>query len=385
MADSMWLPPDLQAEQLKMRHKQKLAEAMLGAVQAPQAQIVGGQYVGPGILGQAIPLIKALMGQKLESRALEQNSDFLLKNQDRLGAAGAPKDLYKSGKYTTESINSYEKSGRASDLAQKPKEWDPLSGTTWSTETVELPDGQVLQKGRTRDQTETWRAVPKGISINTGDKMFDATSLKMHQKAAEEAMAARQKAVSNLNLVKKVGEVLPKIAAGETYAGSAADLQTAAASLVQEFFGVKMDGLAATEYIKKLGNEGVAQLIAGATGRSLTDADVQRLATQYASQLNSPGSVKLLISDMERMANQGLAEYNNMREYYRNLGANGDKVGETMYNFMAVPMTGTSILETPLDEEAAKELKPIKEPVPAAGAAKKPVDKLRLPPGVREE
>jgi len=166
MADSTWMPVDLQVKQAEMARKQKLAETILGAVQAPQAQIVGGQYVGPGILGQALPLIKAMMGQKLENDNSTANTKFLLENQDRLGAAGNPKDLYKSGKYDTQSIAEYEKSGRASDLQLKPKEWDPLSGVTWTQETVTTPDGKTLQRGYTRNGQETYKALPSGTTIH---------------------------------------------------------------------------------------------------------------------------------------------------------------------------------------------------------------------------
>lgn len=385
MADNLYLPLDLQTKQAEMQRKQKLAQALLGAVQAPQAQMVGGQYISPGILGQALPLIKAMMGQKLESDAASEQSKFLSENAARIGTMGQPSDLIKQKHLDTNSVQAYAQGGGDKALQRAA----PRVAKKYTGATRYANDGKTIQaEVQYPDGTTGWETKNAGININTGDKMYDSTALSSHEKRVAALQDLRAKSMDSLGLVNKLKEVAPKVAADGTFTGPTSDFQTQAAAFVQEFTGQKFEGSAATEYINKLTNEGLAQLIAGATGRQLTDADVKRLATQYAGNFTTPQSFKIFVEDMERVAQKGLAEYETAVQYYRDMsqlpGPDG-KLGKTMLGIIQIPVAGSSLLDQPLSDSAKKELGLIEPPVPEPGAEKAPVDKLKLPPGVRWE
>lgn len=110
-----WIPPDIQAQMLEQQKKQLMAQAMLGAVQPTQPQMVGGRYIGGGLLGAATPMAKALIGAKQGEQQLQSQAEMIRAMAGKWGA-GNPAELYKSGKYTPESVTEYAQSGIAQNL-----------------------------------------------------------------------------------------------------------------------------------------------------------------------------------------------------------------------------------------------------------------------------
>lgn len=311
MADSMWLPADLQAKRLAMQRKQKLAEAMLGSVQAPQAQMVGGQYVAPGILGQAVPLIKVLMGQKLESQATEDTSKFLLENKDRLGAAGSPKDLYKAGKHTLESIGTYKETGNDKDLRDKPAEYDPLSGVTWTTDISSTPDGKEMQRGVTRNGTETWRSVKSGVTVNMGaDNAWDKEGTKAVIKQLQTERPLVESATAALSNYQTAKQVLGK----GIITGTWADQQTAIRGLFSTVFGYDDSKVASTqEMVATMGNVVMENIRAFGAGTALSDADREYTKVISGASMNIKlQALKNLIAIGEAKAANKVKNYQSM-------------------------------------------------------------------------
>ena len=318
MADSTWMPVDLQAKQAEMARKQKLAEAMLGAVQAPQAQMVGGQYIAPGILGQALPLIKAMMGNKLENDASEQSTKFLLENRDRLGAAGNPKDLYKSGKYDLPSIAQYEQSGRSTDLKTKPTEYDPRSGVVWSPETVTTPDGKELQRGTTRDGTETYRPVAGGTTINMPQPenawAKEGPKFLLKQLAAERPNA--EKATSLLDTYRVAKS---RIDDG-VITGTFANQETFLRGMFDKITGQDNAKVSNTQELMAIMGKVVRDNIAAfGSGTALSDADRQYTAMMSGADMTVKlRALKNIIAIGEAEAANKIRSYQSMVDQVRN-------------------------------------------------------------------
>lgn len=377
-ASTPWLPADLQAQQLQQAQKYKLQEALLGSMKAPEAQMVGGRYISPGIVGGMMPLLQALLGQKLESKKLEDQSKFLTDNADRLGAAGDPSKLYLNKNIDATTIPEYERTGRASVLQQRPQfkpEAKPV-GEPYEDEKFGLlqkyDDGSVKKISQERGA---------GVTVTNQDKSFITKQLELSAKPLEQYNAQREKTASTLSLVSKMREVQKD----PRYFGPQADIQAKAMGLLQGVFGIDLgDNKAAyTDYVNRLGKEGLANLIAGASGKSTTDQDVKTMATQFFDSASTPQTMELALQDMKRSAKNTQASLDRTLEHYRREAPNSEYAAR-MYELMSVP--GINALPMSVDDKPLDKSAIAKPPIPSAGDVKRGPDGLivrpPLPPGV---
>lgn len=173
MANEAWLPSKYQSQVDELKARQKLAQSMLGSIQAPQAQMVGGRYVSPGILGNIMPLIQAMVGSKLSEKQTKEMSD-LTSQFGNAGVLGSPAALMKNRNVEVTDPMKYAETGDPALVKQRPQ-FDPRSGLQGTDEIYEQ-DGVSYQVMVDRSGNRSIRPVRGGTTINMPgtEKAFEA-------------------------------------------------------------------------------------------------------------------------------------------------------------------------------------------------------------------
>lgn len=272
MADNIWLPAKQQSQLSQLQQKQALSKALLGTIQAPQAQMVGGRYIAPGIAGGLLPLVQAIVGSKMGQRQAAEEGE-LLAGFGNTGALGNPKDLAKSGKYDPQSLAQYGTTGNPEDAKLKrPDIAKKYTGNTRMNPTggetqveVEYPDGSI-----------GWETQRKGMQINNnlgGKSKFDERVATHLADQLQEGFTTASKAKRAFNVIENSRNIIDQ--ADAIIVGPLAKQEQWLRGVASRFLGTDASSVASTQelfsnLVKNL--DGLAKEIGGA---QISNIDLQ--------------------------------------------------------------------------------------------------------------
>lgn len=315
MADNQWLPAKQQTELDKLRAKQKIAKSLLEGVQAPQAQMVGGRYISPGLGGAFMPLLKAMVGGNMGSKQAEELG-ALQESFGSAGALGSPQALMKNRNVEVTDPKKYAETGDPNLVKQRPQ-FDPRSGMVGTEEFRELRDGTKVQKWVARDGTESWKPVSKGTTINMpgAEKTFQSALGKDQAELLKTGYDSANKAMNVINGVQSAREII-KQTGGDLVTGAFAKPEMTLRSVASKFFGIgdAME-VANTQELYAQMLENVPAIIKEVGGTQLSDAD--REAAEKLVGADPSLQLEAIINIMNRLEADAL---NSIDKYQSEFG-----------------------------------------------------------------
>ena len=299
-----WIPPDIQAQMLEQQKKQLMAQAMLGAVQPTQPQMVGGRYIGGGLLGAATPMAKALIGAKQGEQQLQSQADMIRAMAGKY-ALGDPAKLAQSGKWTPQSVNQYATDGNGNNVKPLPKPEDLPTGKTRPAS----EPGFIQTEYMSQDNKPYWKTIrgPSSITQNNG---------KEDQQAKEEAKHITTDFTAKADMAIKSAQSLPTIAKakklldGDMTAGFGANVINNGKAFFSQVFGLPMESLDDAQEYQALVQSQLASIVKAVGGPNVSDTDVKvAMGIIGADITKQKAAMKRILSDLEDRANMNLKTY----------------------------------------------------------------------------
>lgn len=319
MANESWLPSKYQSQVDELKSRQQLAQSMLKSIQAPQAQMVGGRYVSPGILGGMMPLIQAMVGSKLSEKQTKEMGE-LTSQFGNAGALGSPAALMKNRNVEVTDPMKYAETGDPRLVKQRPQ-FDPRTGLQGTDEFITLDDGTYVQVMEDRNLNKSYRPVKSGTTINMPgtEKSFEAKLGGGQADLIKEGYEKANTAKTVLNGVQNARNIIEQ-SGKDLVTGSFSNPEMLIRGVASKYFGIgDADEVANTQELVAQMVKQVPGLVKELGGTQISNTDLETALRTAGADPNL--QLEVVINILNRMEAESLNAIDKYQGEFERLSA----------------------------------------------------------------